>query len=92
MNFQDLVKTRQSDRAYLDKPVDRATIDRCIEATRLAPSACNSQPWTFIVIDKPDLRKNVCRAVWLSGRHSPSGRLSPRPDNRSGYIRMRHTL
>jgi nitroreductase len=59
MNFSDLVKKRQSDRAYLDKLVDRATIDRCIEAARLAPSACNSQPWTFIVIDNPDIRKNI---------------------------------
>lgn len=59
MNFLDLVKKRQSDRGYLEKPVDRASIDRCIEAARLAPSACNSQPWSFIVIDDADLRKNV---------------------------------
>jgi nitroreductase len=59
MNFLDLVKKRQSDRGYLDKLVDRAIIDRCIEAARLAPSACNSQPWSFIVIDNDELRKNI---------------------------------
>jgi nitroreductase len=59
MNFLDLARKRQSDRGYLDKHVDRATIDRCIEAARLAPSACNSQPWSFIVIDNDELRKNI---------------------------------
>lgn len=59
MNFIELVNKRQSDRAYTDKLVNRTTIDRCIEAARLAPSACNSQPWSFIVVDNPELRKKV---------------------------------
>ena len=59
MDFLDLVKKRQSDRGYLNKTIDRIIIDRCIEAARLAPSACNSQPWSFIVIDDPELKKRV---------------------------------
>lgn len=59
MDFIDLVKKRQSDRAYSDKTVDRTIIDRCIEAARLAPSACNSQPWSFIIVDDQELRKDI---------------------------------
>ncbi|HDK26348.1 MAG TPA: NAD(P)H nitroreductase, partial [Candidatus Atribacteria bacterium] len=41
MKFLDLVKTRQSIRKYLDTPVEREKIERCLEAARLAPSASN---------------------------------------------------
>ena len=56
MNFLDLVKIRQSVRKYLDKPVEKCKIDRCIEAARLAPSASNSQPWKFVVVDDKQLK------------------------------------
>ena len=59
MKFLDLVKTRQSVRKYLDKPVEKEKIERCLEAARLAPSANNSQPWSFIVIDDSKLKEEV---------------------------------
>jgi len=61
MKFLDLVKTRQSVRKYLDKPVEREKIERCLEAARLAPSANNSQPWSFIVVEDPRLKDAVAR-------------------------------
>ena len=51
MDFSELVQKRQSDRRYAPKPVAREHILKCLEAARLAPSACNSQPWKFIVVD-----------------------------------------
>lgn len=51
MEFLELVNKRQSDRKYAPKPVAREHILKCLEAARLAPSACNSQPWKFIVVD-----------------------------------------
>jgi nitroreductase len=59
--FLDLVKARQSVRKYLDKPIEREKIERCLEAARLAPSASNSQPWSFIVIEDPRLKDAVAR-------------------------------
>jgi len=32
-------------------PVSREDVLKCLEAARMAPSACNSQPWKFIVVD-----------------------------------------
>lgn len=59
MNFLELVRKRQSTREFLNRSVEREKIERCVEAARLAPSACNSQPWKFIVIDEPELRTAV---------------------------------
>lgn len=49
-SFIELANQRQSDRAYLDKPVEQEKIDKLIEAARLAPSACNAQPWKLIIV------------------------------------------
>ncbi|MCK9612735.1 MAG: nitroreductase family protein [Bacteroidales bacterium] len=64
MNFHELIRLRQSTRKYNDKPVEREKILHCIEAARLAPSACNSQPWSFIIIDEPQQRNKVARETY----------------------------
>ena len=61
MKFLDLIKARQSVREYLSKEVERDKIERCLEAARLAPSANNSQPWSFIVVEDPRLKDAVAR-------------------------------
>lgn len=61
--FYNLVQNRQSDRAYDTRPVDREVILRIIEAARLAPSACNAQPWHFIVVDEPELKNKLADAA-----------------------------
>jgi nitroreductase len=63
MTFLELVQKRQSTREFLDRPVEHDKVKRCIEAARLAPSACNSQPWKFIVIDEPELRAASVRST-----------------------------
>ena len=59
MKFIELIRKRQSVRKYSDKNVGKDKISRCIEAARLAPSACNAQPWKYIVIDEPELKNKV---------------------------------
>lgn len=67
--FQDLAAARRSIRKYKAAPVERAKLGLCLEAARLAPSACNAQPYRFIVIDEPALREKFCAAVF-SGVYS----------------------
>ncbi len=68
MKFIDLVKKRKSLRTYLDKPIPRQDLLSCIEAARLAPSACNAQPWKFLIIDDKDtiksLVKDICHTIY----------------------------
>ncbi len=60
----DLIMRRQSVRRYIDKPVEKDKLGRCLEAALLAPSACNAQPWKFIVVDDPVLVRKVARETW----------------------------
>ena len=69
MDFLELVKKRYSCRKYLTKAVCRESLKRCIEAARLSPSACNSQPWHFIVVDDPKIKDELGEKAF-SGVHS----------------------
>ena len=60
----DIIKHRRSVRKYFNKPVERNLIMTCLEAARLAPSACNSQPWKFIVVDDKELKNELCEAAF----------------------------
>ncbi|MFH1428854.1 MAG: nitroreductase family protein [Candidatus Margulisiibacteriota bacterium] len=64
MSFLNLARTRQSTRQYADKPIEREKIERCLESARLAPSACNSQPWYFLIIDDPALKDAVAQKTF----------------------------
>lgn len=67
--FKELIKKRQSARSYLPAPVSREDIQKCLEAAQIAPSACNSQPWHFIIVDDPDLKIRLASALF-SGPYS----------------------
>ncbi|MFH1379379.1 MAG: nitroreductase family protein [bacterium] len=63
MIFLELVNNRRSIRSYSDKEVPREKIEACLEAARLSPSACNAQPWSFIVVDDKQLKDELaCNA------------------------------
>ncbi len=64
MDFLQLAAKRQSTRAYNDSRVEREKIERCLEAARIAPSTCNSQPWKFIIVDEPELKSFVAEQTF----------------------------
>ncbi len=64
MDFNELVVQRESTRKYLDKPVEQEKIEAIMEACRLAPSACNSQPWRFVVATDPEVRDRLASASY----------------------------
>ncbi len=64
MKFPELILTRQSVRKYSDKPVETAKLEHCLDAARLAPSASNTQPWHYIVVNKEPLRTEVAKATF----------------------------
>ncbi|NMB02146.1 MAG: nitroreductase [Firmicutes bacterium] len=68
--FFRLVHDRYSVRTFSDRPVEKETILKILDAARLAPSAVNFQPWHFIVVTAEDLRASICegyRGEWLRG-------------------------
>lgn len=63
MNFMEIAENRQSCRSYDDtRPVEQEKLTAVLEAARLAPSACNGQPYHFTVC-LGDKAKQVARAV-----------------------------
>ena len=63
MNFMEIANTRQSCRAYDEaRVVEREKLDAVLESARLAPSACNGQPYHFTVC-KGDIAKEVAKAT-----------------------------
>ena len=64
MSFLELVEQRRSCRQYSDQAVTFDKIQRCLEAARLAPSACNSQPWRFIVVADYKLKNEFAQKVF----------------------------
>lgn len=62
MNFTEIAVARQSCRAYDEtRPVEQEKLDAILEAARLAPSACNGQPYHFTVC-RGDTAKAVAKA------------------------------
>lgn len=78
MEFKELVLTRYSCRKFLQLPVEHEKIVQCIEAGRVSPSACNSQPWQFIVIDDIVIKQKVSEAA-ISGIYKISKFLQTAP-------------
>lgn len=60
MEFTELIRTRESVRNYdPGTPVPEEVLKRILEAGRLAPSACNYQPWKFLLISSPSMLEKV---------------------------------
>ena len=60
--FMELCLNRQSCRNFSDKPVEHDKLQQIIEAARLTPSACNSQPWRFVVACTPEAVAQIAEA------------------------------
>lgn len=59
--IMDTIQQRYSARSFKDTPVDRALIGLITEAARLAPSACNAQPWRFVAVTEKNLLEQIVR-------------------------------
>ncbi len=65
--FVRLAQRRRSVRFFADQPVEREKIDGMIEVARLAPSACNRQPFRFEILDDPKLARAAARLAGGTG-------------------------
>lgn len=68
MNVSEALSTRKSTRAFLDKPVDKATIDRILAAARHAPSGTNTQPWQVAVVTG-EIKQQLCQEMETAFRN-----------------------
>lgn len=59
----DLIQERFSVRKYADKPIEKEKLNLILEAARLAPSASNSQPWHFYIVENKEKIKALSRKM-----------------------------
>lgn len=62
MNVMDAIRTRRSVRSYATDPLSPEVRKRMRDALRLAPSACNFQPWHFILVSEAGKRRALAAA------------------------------
>jgi nitroreductase len=58
-SFYNLVKQRRTIRDFSDKPVSKEVIKNCIRTAGTAPSGANLQPWHFVVVSDPIIKKQI---------------------------------
>lgn len=77
MNFLELTQKRTSCRSYKSDEIPDDIINYCLNAARLAPSACNKQPWRFVVVKNAETRKKLCKKGLLAGLPMPWAKQAP---------------
>ena len=60
MSLLDLILSRRSIRDYQEKEMPENVLQKILEAGRQAPSAANRQPIHFVVVNDPEIRKDLC--------------------------------
>jgi len=67
--------SRRSVRSFSSDPVAEELIDRAIEIASTAPSGAHRQPWHFVVVDDPQLKKQIRDAAEKEEQRSYESRM-----------------
>ena len=68
----DILLSRRSIRQFTPEPVDRETLILLLKAAMSAPTACNSQPWEFIVVNEPDVLAELRGKLLFARYNAPA--------------------
>ena len=63
MDALQALRTRRSIRKYEDKPIPKETLETIVDCGRLAASGRNEQPWEFVVVTDPKIKKKIAEAT-----------------------------
>ncbi len=61
--FHDEMRRRRTVRDFSDRPVPRDLIEQCLRTAGTAPSGANLQPWHFVVVSDPGLKRQIREAA-----------------------------
>jgi nitroreductase len=76
--FLERIRTRRSVRFFSDEPIPIDVVERCIEAAAQAPSGANKQPWTFVLVTDPEVKRSIRIAAEKEEASFYGGRASER--------------
>jgi nitroreductase len=63
LDIFDLFKSRRSIRSFTSEDISNEDLEKILEAARWAPSAGNIQPWEFIIVRKPETKREIAKAA-----------------------------
>lgn len=66
--FRKSMAERRTVRDFADRPVPRAVIEECLLAAGTAPSGANLQPWTFVAVSDPSVKREIREAAEVEER------------------------
>ena len=72
--FYEEVRRRRTIREFSPRPVPREVIEDCLRAAGTAPSGANLQPWHFVVVTHPEVKKKIREAAEVEEREFYSGK------------------
>ena len=72
--FYEEVRRRRTVREFSDRPVPREIIETCLLAAGTAPNGANLQPWHFVVVSSPEIKRRIRLAAEEEEREFYSGR------------------
>jgi iodotyrosine deiodinase len=76
--FRETMDRRRSIRFFSDRPIERAVIEQLIAAAGTAPSGAHKQPWRFVAVQDPALKRRIREAAEAEERAFYGGRASER--------------
>lgn len=68
----DIILSRRSIRQFTPEPVNQETLILLLKAAMSAPTACNSQPWEFVVVTDPDVLAHLQEKFLFACYHAPA--------------------
>lgn len=74
--FAEEMARRRSVRQFAPRPVPLTIIQECLRAAGSAPSGANMQPWSFVVVADPTLKRRIRAAAEAEERAFYAGRAS----------------
>lgn len=58
-DFYQEMEARRSVRSFSDEPVPRSLVEMAIQTASTAPSGAHRQPWTFVLVGDPDIKRQI---------------------------------
>lgn len=75
--FREEMAQRRTVREFSDRPVPREVIEECLRAAGTAPSGANLQPWHFVVVTEPEVKRQIREAAEAEEREFYAHRAPP---------------
>ncbi len=75
--FYDLIRQRRSVQSISSEPVPRQCVEYAVRTAVSAPSGANRQPWRFVIVDDPHLKREIRAAAEVEERENYEQRFPP---------------